>query len=60
MVVNFNDFVAHTESVVRDVLAFVGADPERLNFKPLPPSMQVMQVGWLVYISIRMESSVLP
>ncbi len=43
MIVTFNDFTSHSEAVVRDVLRFVGADPDLLP--PLPhtakPAMQV-------------------
>ncbi len=41
MVINFDDFVQDTQGVVTSVLKFIGADPARLQFKPLPPGMKV-------------------
>ncbi|PNH04422.1 Heparan sulfate glucosamine 3-O-sulfotransferase 3A1 [Tetrabaena socialis] len=40
MFVNFDEFVADTEGVVRQVLDFVGADPQRYRHKPMPPAMK--------------------
>jgi hypothetical protein len=39
MVVDFKRFVSAPEEVVREVLAFVGADGGRYRFRQLPPGM---------------------
>lgn len=41
MVVNFNDYKAHPESVVEEVLRFVNADLSKHRYKPLPAAMKV-------------------
>lgn len=41
LVINFDDFVANTQTEVERVLSFVGADVNRFDFKPLPPGMKV-------------------
>jgi len=40
-VINFDDFVKDTEGVMRDLLGFVGVDPDLFDYKPLPPGMKV-------------------
>ena len=41
MFVDFKEFVANTSETVTEVLDFLGADPERYDFKALPPGMKV-------------------
>jgi hypothetical protein len=53
--VNFPDFVANTEAVVREVLQFVGADTSRYSFKPLPPGMKVGPLGALLQPPARLQ-----
>jgi hypothetical protein len=45
LVVDFARFVADPEAVAREVLAFVGADPSLLQFKPLPAGMKTNYQG---------------
>ncbi|GBF88784.1 hypothetical protein Rsub_01685 [Raphidocelis subcapitata] len=45
MVVDFRRLVEAPESVVREVLAFVGADGERYRFRRLPPGMATNYAG---------------
>ena len=41
MFIDFNEFTLNTAEVVKQVLVFVGADPQLLHFTELPPGMQV-------------------
>ena len=46
MFIEFSEFTSNTHAVVQRALEFVGADPQKLRFKELPPGMQVGW-GWL-------------
>lgn len=46
MFIDFQDFTQNTESVVRQVCSFVGADPVLYHFKPPPAGMKVSHVHW--------------
>lgn len=41
MFISFTGFCSNTEGAVRKACEFVGADPELLHFRTLPPGMQV-------------------
>ncbi len=43
MVINFDDFVKNTESVVHDVLEFLELDSKIYTYKNLPAGMKVIQ-----------------
>lgn len=50
--VDFAEFTTNTEAVVRKTLEFVGADPAKLAFKPLPPGMQGKRRGRRMHPSV--------
>ena len=41
MFIDFNEFTKNTESVMKEVCSFVGADPSLYKHRPLPPGMKV-------------------
>ncbi len=41
MFIDFNEFTKNTQSVVKEVCSFVGADPALYKHKELPPGMKV-------------------
>eukprot|EP00798_Chlamydomonas_sp_ICE-L_P001763 gene1763-33177_t len=53
MVVNFSDFVRDTETTVKEVLEFVGANPARMPYKQLPPSMKSNYNGRCIHPTVK-------
>ncbi|KAI8470466.1 MAG: P-loop containing nucleoside triphosphate hydrolase protein [Monoraphidium minutum] len=53
LVVDFKRFVSSPEAVVREVLAFVGADASRYVFRRLPPGMATDYAGATMHSGVR-------
>ena len=48
MFIDFSEFTNNTETVIREVCSFVGADPSLYKHTPLPPGMKVLSLHcWL-------------
>ncbi|PRW56323.1 sulfotransferase [Chlorella sorokiniana] len=52
MFVEFREFCTHPERATKQVLEFVGADPQLLNFRTLPPGMAGERKGRRMHPSV--------
>lgn len=53
MFIDFNEFTKNTESVMREVCSFIGADPDLYKHIALPPGMKTEYHGKTMHPSVR-------